>query len=141
MTLREGLDEYYGANSGLFDTGQASSEKLGAYLRNHDVTHIVFGTTTMIADEMLQDMWTLLAVDVAKKEYVFDFLGTDESKVLMQSLKLWETLRVMVMAVPAGLKIWARSREMTRKWPWKDWEGYLDKPLGEIRREFNIRVI
>jgi hypothetical protein len=64
MTLRQGLAEYYGANSGLFDTSQASSDKLGAYLRNHDVTHVVFGTTTVMADEMLQDMWTFLAVDV-----------------------------------------------------------------------------
>ena len=141
MTLREGLDEYYGANSGLFDTSQASSEKLGAYLRNHDVTHVVFGTTTVMADEMLQDMWTFLAVDVPKKEYVFDFLGTDESKAVMQSLKPWETLKVMVMAVPAGLKIWARSRRMTKKWPWKEWEGYMDQPLAEIRREFNIQLL
>lgn len=141
MTLREGLDEYYAANSGLFDTSQASNEKIGAYLRNHDVTHVVFGTTTVMADEMLQDMWTLFAVDVPKKTYVFDFLGTDESKVVMQSLKPWETLKVMVMAVPAGLKIWARSRQMTQKWPWKNWEAYLDRPLGEIRQEFNIKLI
>lgn len=141
MTLREGLEEYYGANSGLFDTSQASSTKMGDYLRNHDVTHVVFGTTTVMAGEMLQDMWTFLAVDIPKWEYVFDFLGTDESKAVMQSLKLWETLKVMVMAVPAGLKIWARSRQMVRKWPWKEWEDYLDQPLGEIRREFNIQVL
>ncbi len=141
MTLREGLDEYYGANSGLFDTSQASSEKIGAYLRNHDVTHVVFGTTTVMAEEMLQDLWTLLAVDIPKKDYVFDFFGTDESKALMQSLRPWETLKVMVLAVPAGLRIWSRSRRMTRKWPWSNWEGYLDRPLGEIRREFNIQLL
>lgn len=141
MTLREGLAEYYAANSGLFDTSQASSEKIGAYLRNHDVTHVVFGTTTVIAGEMLQDLWTFFAVDIPKKEYVFDFLGTDESKVVMQSLKPWETLKVIVSSVPAGLEIWSRSRRMTKKWPWRDWEAHLDRPLGEIRWEFNIRLL
>ncbi len=141
LTLREGLDIYYAANTGLFDTSQASSETLGTYLKNHDVTHVVFGTTTAMADEMLQDMWTFLAVDVSKKAYVFDFLGTDESKVIMKSLKPWETLKVMVMALPAWGKIVVRSRQMTKKWPWTGWEGYLDMPLGEIRRAFNLQVL
>ncbi|MEM9276824.1 MAG: hypothetical protein AAGA80_28375 [Cyanobacteria bacterium P01_F01_bin.143] len=140
LTLREGLDEYYVANSGLFDPKNTSTEILSGYFRNHDVSHVIFGTTTSVSDEALQDMWTFLAVDVTKKEYIFNFIDTDESKQLMQSLDLWETVKAIARMIGMmPLLIW-RSRKMTKKWPWNDWTSYLDRPLSEICNEFNIRV-
>lgn len=30
---------------------------------------------------------------------------------------------------------------MTKRWPWVPPENYLDRPLGELRREFGIHLI
>ena len=35
--------------------------------------------------------------------------------------------------------VW-RSWRMSKQWPWKAWEPYLNVPLAEIRREFGIRI-
>ena len=111
LTLREGLAEYYEANPGLVDPSEASTEDLGVYFRSHDVSHVFFGTTTSLLDEALQDAWTFLAIDVTKREYVGDFVKTEEGKRIMTSIPIW-----------------------------RGWESYLDKPLGETRREFGLRV-
>ena len=37
-------------------------------------------------------------------------------------------------------KVWLRTRKMTKRWPWTEFESYLDRPLGEIREEFGIEV-
>jgi len=86
LTLRQGLAKYYASNPNLFNTEETSTAEIGTYFRNHDVSHVVFGTTTSLADEFLQDTWTFLAVDINKKNYIFDFMKSDESKQLFQSL-------------------------------------------------------
>lgn len=140
LTLREGLAEYYEANPGLVDPSEASTEDLGVYLRGHDVSHVFFGTTTSLHDEALQDAWTFLAIDVTKREYVGDFVKTEEGKRIMTSIPIWGGLKatVWLLGVLPAL-IW-RSRKMTKRWPWRGWESYLDEPLGETRREFGLRV-
>ena len=141
LTLRQGLAEYYASNPNLINTDEASTAEIGAYIRNHDVTHVVFGTTTTLADEFLQDMWTFLGVDINKKNYIFDFLPSDESKQLFGSLQLWSTIKAIALTTPLLPKLIWRSRQMSKKWSWQNWEKYLDFPLAEIRQEFNIRVL
>ncbi len=141
LTLRQGLAEYYSSNPNLINTDEASTAEIGAYIRNHDVTHVVFGTTTTLADEFLQDMWTFLGVDINKKNYIFDFLPSEESKQLFGSLKLGESIKAIALTIPLLPKLIWRSQKMSKKWSWQNWESYLDIPLGEIRQEFKILVL
>ena len=141
MTLREGLAEYYASNSALIDPSETSTSEIGEYFANHDASHVAFGTSTQIDDELLNDVWTFFAVDVRYRDYVGDLLTTREEAVkVVKSFPLWGSI------VGVGLLIWrfpalvVRSRRMTKKWPWRGWERYLDRPLREIRREFNLRV-
>jgi hypothetical protein len=30
---------------------------------------------------------------------------------------------------------------MRKRWPWNPPDDYLDRPLGELRRDFGIRVL
>jgi hypothetical protein len=30
---------------------------------------------------------------------------------------------------------------MTKKWPWREHREYLDRPLSELRQEFNIQLV
>ena len=141
LTLRQGLAEYYASNPNLINTDKASTAEIGAYIRNHDATHVVFGTTTTLADEFLQDIWTFLGVDINKKNYIFDFLPSEESKQLFGALKLGESIKTIALTIPLLPKLIWRSYNMTKQWPWQDWESYLDQPLSEIRQEFNILVL
>ena len=141
LTLREGLDEYYAANPGLLPPVEASTASLGTYLNNHDVSHVVFGTDTSLRGEMVQDLWTFLAIDVSSRRYVQDFVREDEGKEIMKSAFQWETVPGFFWLLGRLPTLLRRSRRMPRKWTWDEWQPYLEMPLAGIREEFGIRVL
>ena len=141
LTLREGLKEYADANPNLIDTATTSTESVGVYLNNHDVSHVVFGTTTELRDEAMQDMWTFLAIDIPAKQYVRNFLQEEEGKQVMTSLPVGGSIMAFFWMLGKLPQLMWRSWRMPKKWLWKGWESYLDVPLAEIRREFRIRVL
>ena len=46
-------------------------------------------------------------------------------------------IRLMI-SIPCALLLTMR---MSRRWPWDDHEAYLDWPIEELRRDFNIVVV
>jgi ubiquinone biosynthesis protein Coq4 len=141
LTLEQGLDEYCEANPGRVNPTTTSTAALGSYLANHDVSHVVFGTTTSLRGEILQDTWTFLAVDVSATQYVRDFIKEEEGKQIMADALSWGAIPVLVGLVWNLPRLAWRSSRMHKKWPWKGWEPYLDVPLADIRREFGIRIL
>lgn len=141
MTLREGLAEYLASNPDLIDTGTASSTEMASYFANHDASHVVFGTTTHIDDELVQDIWTLLAIDIKYRRYVGDLVKAKEGLKVAQALPFWGTVKAFFHLIWVMPRLIVRSRKMTRKWPWSGWEVYLDRPLVDTRKEFSIRVL
>jgi hypothetical protein len=140
MTLREGLAEYYQVNPGLSNPANITNEKSTAYFRNHDTTHVVFGTNTAILDEAVNDMLTIFGVDIRLRDYFWGFFATDEAKTIAKEFRvvpvlsaLWHTARLMP-------KIWRHSRAMTKKWPWAAPGALMDRPLREIREEYGIEL-
>ena len=141
LTLREGLAEYYASNEDLIDPSATSTPEMGSYFASHDASHVAFGTSTKIEDELLNDIWTLFAVDVKYRYYVGELAKTKEEAIkVAKGIPFWGTVRgfgLLVWRFPA--LVW-RSRKMNKKWPWRGWEAYLDRPLDEIRREFRLKV-
>lgn len=141
LTLREGLAEYLASNPDLIDTNDTSSGKMAAYFANHDASHIAFGTSTRIEDELIQDIWTLVAIDVKYRNYVGDLVKAKEGLQVAKALPFWGTIRGFFHLLRVMPRLLTRSSKMPKKWPWTGWEQYLDKPLSETRREFGIRVL
>ena len=83
MTLREGLAEYYRVNPGLSDPVEINDPKSAFYFRNHDSTHVVFGTHTGELHEGINDLWTIFGVDIRLRDYAGGFFATDESKTIV----------------------------------------------------------
>ena len=144
MTLREGLAEYYEVNPGLSDPAGIDDPKSAAYFRNHDSTHVVFGTHTGALHEGVNDLWTILGVDIRFRDYVTGFFATDESKDIAKEISkqfsgttgvslVWQTLRLLP-------ELRRRTRAMTKKWPWTPPDPHLDRPLNELRAEYGITV-
>jgi hypothetical protein len=140
LTLREGLAEYLASNPDLIDTAQASSTAMAKYFANHDASHVVFGTSTAIEDELVQDIWTLIAIDVRYRDYVGDLMKAKEGLEVAAALPFWGTLQGFLSLLGALPSLVLRARAMPKKWPWAGWEPYLDQPLRETREEFGIRV-
>jgi hypothetical protein len=140
MTLREGLAEYYRNNPGITPPDQASAN--GAkFFASHDVAHVVFGTTTQIFDEGVTDMWQMLGLDISAWTYVRQGLATPEVRDVVRQIGVRGTLSAFATFPLVVAKVWRRARRMTKPWPWKNFEGHLDVPLGELREEFGIEVL
>lgn len=139
QTLREGIAEYYAFNEGLLDP-DALPPGCEELFRQHDAGHVVFGCDTSYRGETRIDTWTVMATTAGLRglmEYfkypqvnqIFDDVG--RFTIMMESCK----------AVPDIWRVFRRSRRMTAKWPWDRFEKYLDRPLKDLREEFNIQVI
>jgi hypothetical protein len=140
MTLREGLAEYYRTNPGITPPAQASADG-AVFFASHDVVHVVFGTTTEILDEGVTDMWQMLGLDISAWTYIRQGLSTPEVRDIVRQIGVRGTLSAVAMFPRIVPKVWRRARRMTKPWPWKGFEAYLDVRLGELREEFGIEVL
>ena len=140
-TLREGLAEYYAANSGIVIRPADLPAESSALFRSHDLCHVIFGLDTSLGDEALADARTLFSCDVGVKRYARYLAADKTAKALFKELgyakSIWVTLRSLPRIVRAGVE----ALRMTKRWPWAPPEDYLDRPLGELRREFGIRLL
>jgi ubiquinone biosynthesis protein Coq4 len=139
-TLREGLAQYYASNPNLVDPAHTSTDVMSKYFANHDASHVAFGTSTAIADELVQDLWTFFAVSVKYRKYISELMVAKEAGPILSSFATTDSIKRffrMIRLLPALI---LRSRRMTEKWPWSGWEDQLDRPLAEIRRAYGIQV-
>ncbi|NET91219.1 MAG: hypothetical protein F6K45_24535 [Kamptonema sp. SIO1D9] len=139
QTLQAGLDEYYAKHPGLI-TEDNSSSQVAKLFRLHDVTHVIFGCDTSIAEETLTDTWTIFGSTVKLSEYL-KYLQYPETRKLVQDVGYLKLFGAFILTIPAVFQVIARTRKMKKKWIWSGYEEYLNYPLFQIRQEFGIEVI
>lgn len=139
LTLREALAEFYAINSELFCVPEAETPWT-ELLVHHDVGHVFFGVNTSILDETAGDYWTLFATDLSFKEYLA-YANTPEGKRLIKQIGFINIVKSIVFGLPLLLKIYRRSRTMSRKWQIKGYQPYMDTPLDQLRKAFNLKIL
>eukprot|EP00729_Bicosta_minor_P018002 gene18002-33834_t len=143
MTLAEGLAEYYTVNPGLSDPSQMKDKESARYFRNHDTTHVIFGTHTNFINEGVNDLWTEFGVDISGDDYFMGFFNSQSGvEITFHYLSQWHALPAMLY-YPFQLlpTIKSHATDMTKLWPWDVPPAMYDQPIGELRKEFNIIVI
>ncbi len=139
MTLREGLEEYYGTIENLVTEENADAE-VAALFHFHDVCHVLFGCDTSPRGEALVDTWSIFGTTVTLRTYQ-KYLSLQETQSIFASMSFAEMLHMLGQSTTAMPVAFWRAQHMTHKWPFRDHEQYLDRPLVEIRREFGIDVV
>ncbi len=139
LSLREGIAEYYEHNVNLLDPGELPPEVADLF-RQHDAGHVVFGCDTSLRGESLIDTWTIFGATVGLRGYLQYFKYPQVNQIFSE-VGYWQILLQTIRCLPDILRVIVRSRRLHSKWPWRDYERYLDRPLGELRREFKIRVV
>jgi len=138
LTLREGFGQFMKSAPGLIPSDE--STEVGSLTKAHDCCHVLFGLTTSIRDELLADTWTLVGSTVTIREYM-RFLQHDEYKELAADLTSGANLIELIKNLPVAFKAIVRGRRMSQKWPFFDYAQYLDTPLVELRRHYNVELI
>ena len=139
QNLRAAIAEYYECNPGLLAPDDLPDD-VALLFRQHDAGHVVFGCDTSLRGETLIDTWTVFATTAGLKGYLEYFKHPQVNQIFSEVGYLRITVE-FVRCLPDVLRTIRHSRRLVAKWPWSAFEEHLDRPLCEIRREFNIAVI
>lgn len=139
QSLSEGIAEYYACNPGLLDPARMPPEA-EALFRQHDAGHVVFGCDTSLRGEALIDTWTVVGTTAGLRGYL-QYFQYPQVNQIFSDVGYWRITVELVRWLPDVLRVLARSRRLSSRWPWAHYQRYLDQRLGEIRRQFNIRVV
>jgi hypothetical protein len=138
MTLREGLREYYGSQDGLV-TGRGPSSSAQEFFRCHDAAHVVFGCSTRLVDEAMVKLWSFLGT-TAGFSLLRDY-RSPESKEIYQTIE-WRDIGPTILASIVNVpRVIAGCLRMNERWPWSDFDQWLDVPLSQIRQRYQIRIV
>jgi hypothetical protein len=138
LTLADGLREYYASRGGLL-SGRGLSDEARDFFRCHDVAHVVFGCSTDLLEEAIVKLWSFFGTSAGLS--LWRGYRLPESQEIYEQITWRETVSVgMRSLVLVPVVLW-RCRRMTKRWPWSDFDGYLDAPLSEIRREYGIEPV
>ncbi|MEM6293498.1 MAG: hypothetical protein AAGA54_19655 [Myxococcota bacterium] len=139
MTLAEGLTEYYAVHDNVTPPTEHRPEAATLFA-NHDVGHVVFGTTTDLLDEARTDTWILFGCDVGFRGYA-GYFELPEAKAAFASVGWGGVIASAWPLTRAMWDVWRRTKRMHKKWPWIAGEALHQRSLGSLREEWGIEAI
>lgn len=139
ITLREALHEYYQKNIIVFSDREISPEAQ-EFFRCHDVAHVVFGCDTSPFGEGILKLFTIFGTTLGFWKHVSSYNDANAFSLFRQYGML-HVLKNTFRLIPKVPVVILRAKRMSKPWPWAEHSEYLDKPVAEIRQEFNIMTI
>jgi ubiquinone biosynthesis protein Coq4 len=139
ITLQQGLDKFQEKNLKYF-SDRPMSDEAKAFLSSHDIAHVVFGCDTTIYGEGVVKVWTTFGTTLSFWKVISGYNEVNAFELFKAySFRhvAGNILRFLVI-IPTVIE---RARKMKKPWTWLNYESYLNKPIAEIRREFNIRIV
>lgn len=137
QTLAEAIAEYYAANPELAK-GRDISPEAQDFFRCHDVAHVVFGCTTALDDEATVKIASIFGTTAGL--HVLKGYRLYESRQIYKHLSPRAVLMSIARSVVIVPRTVLRCLRQRSRWPWAEFEQYLDVPLQDIRRRFGIVV-
>lgn len=139
ITLQQGLDKFHHKNMKYFSDKSISKEG-EKFLQCHDIAHVVFGCDTTIYGEGVVKIWTTFGTTLSFWKVIN---GYKEASAFELSKKfsfghVTKNILRYLLVIPKTI---VSAKKMTKPWPFLDYNAYLNMPIAEIRKEFNIQVI
>ena len=136
QTLAEGIAEYSTANE-LVRSSEMSPQAR-EFFRCHDAAHVVFGCNVTLDDEAVVKVASILGTTAGF--HVLRGYLLHESRQIYLQLRLSEVLLSVLRSAVIVPRTAFRCFTQRARWPWSEHQKYLHSPLGELRREFGIKV-
>lgn len=137
-TLREALREHRAHIPYVIDVPDEPTSELEELFAAHDAVHCLFGLGSTAAEEILVDVYSLVATTLDWRRYIAYVTHPTVVAVIHRSTTLAAVPAALVALARIPL-VWLRARRATT-WEFDGWRAYLDRPLGEVRAELGIRV-
>jgi ubiquinone biosynthesis protein Coq4 len=140
ITLRQGLDDFYKAYEGhLSHTKEDLPDEVKSFFKSHDIAHVLFGCDISLFGEGAVKIWTIFGTTLGFWNHFKEYRKANayELSKNFSFLHVMKNIFKLLAAIPTLI---IRAKRMHRAWPWSGFESYMDKPLSEVRKEFNIKV-
>ena len=141
ITLREGLDKFYETyHENLSHTDFSLPKDVKDFFRSHDIAHVVFGCDISLYGEGSVKLWTIYGTTLGFWKHIAEYRKANAFE-LSRKLAFTDSVRDFFKLVVSIPLLIIRAKKMYKPWPWMNFENYLDTPIDEIRKEFNINVL
>lgn len=141
MTLRQGLEKFHRENEEyLSHEKEGVSPEAKAFFKSHDAAHVLFGCDISLFGEGAVKIWTIFGTTLGFWKH---FKGYQDANAYELS-KEFNFIHVLkhifkfLFSIPILI---FRAKRMNKPWPWTGFDSYLDMPIADIRKEFNIQVL
>jgi len=140
-TLEQGLKKFYEHYwSHLSHKDEALPNEVKAFFRAHDIAHVVFGCDISLFGEGSVKVWTVFGTTLGFWHHIRAYRKANAFE-LSRKLSFKEGAIDLIKLLVAMPLLIIRAKKMCKPWPWTDFERYLEMPIAEIRKEFNIHVL
>ncbi len=138
ITLREGIAVFHKRNSKYFSK-RTYSEKGKKFLDAHDIAHVVFGCDTTLYGEGMVKIWTTFGTNLGFWEVTTGYNEVSAFE-LFKKYSIQHILKNILKLLSSIPKAIIHARKMRKKWPFYNYDPYMDIPISEIRKRFNINT-
>lgn len=140
-TLRQGLDVFYTEyKDHLSHTKKDISQEAKTFFKSHDVAHVLFGCDISLFGEGSVKLWTIFGTTLGFWKHISGYKEANAYELSKNFNLVQEMPNVFKFVLSIPILI-VRAKRMSKPWPWTNYEAYLDTPISEIRREFNIEIL
>ncbi len=108
------------------------------FFRCHDAAHVVFGCSTQLDDEAAVKIASIFGTTAGLR--VLRGYRLYESLQIYRQLRVQEVVRSIAHSVVVVPRTILRCLAQHARWPWDEFDQYLQVPLKDIRRQFGIQV-
>ncbi len=138
LTLRQGLEKFQEKNLKVL-SGKSIPKEGQAFLVAHDVAHVVFGCDTSLYGEGIVKIWTTFGTNLSIWKVMRGYRQASAFE-LSRSYSfphVAKNILRLLIAIPVTM---LRAKQMTKPWPFYDYQAYIDTPIAEIRAEYKINI-
>jgi len=139
MTLSKAIQIFYEANSLNFSDRDISKEAK-EFFKCHDIAHVIFDCDTSLIGEGKVKLWTIFGTTLGFWNHVKGYSEAN-AFTLFKQYSVFHVLSNVFKLISLAPKTISRARSMSKKWEWSEYEVYMDIPLDQIRKEFNIKEL
>ena len=141
ITLRQGLEKFHNEYKiHLSHEKPELSNEAKAFFLSHDIAHVLFGCDISLFGEGSVKIWTIFGTTLGFWKHVrgYQAVNAFELSKDFTLIHILNNILKLLLSIPV---IIIRANQMHKPWNWAEFEQYLDTPIAEIRKEFNIKVL
>lgn len=141
ITLRQGLENFHREyKNHLSHNKSGISVEAKEFFTSHDIAHVLFGCDISLYGEGAVKIWTIFGTTLGFWKHLTGYQDANALE-LSKSFTVVHVFKNILRFLVSIPKIIIRAKQMHKPWNWKGFEAYLDRPIQDIRNEFNIRVL